>query len=402
MVRARGGRGAASTMHILRSTCLLVLCLAAAGTPAAQAPPVDGVVYLDANGNGRRDAGEPGLPGVAVSNQHEVVVTGADGTFQLASPGSGVAFVSVPDGHRATRAFWAPAGRGLAFGLTPAVAPPTFTFLHGSDPHTSAESVARLRAVRDLAAARTPEFVLMTGDLVKDALRVSEAEASGYYARYEAEVARFPMPVWSVPGNHENFGIERHLSLVSATHPLYGKGMYRARLGPNYYSFTRGGIHFVGLDTVDIADLWYYGHVDAAQVAWLRADLAAIPAGMPVVTFDHIPFASAADAVKGFTDEGTAPTTLRVNGRTVFRHVVSNLNEVAAAIAPHPWPLALGGHIHLRESVRFGSPLSTRFEQAAAIVGGSDGVVAAISGVTLYTVRDGVIGEGEFLPLTLR
>jgi hypothetical protein len=35
-------------------------------------------------------------------------------------------------------------------------------------------------------------------------------------------------------------------------------------------------------------------------------------------------------------------------------------------------------------------------------VGGSDGVVAAISGVTLYTVRDGAIGEGEFLPLTLR
>ena len=81
------------------------------------------------------------------------------------------------------------------------------------------------------------------------------------------------MPVWSVPGNHENFGIERHLSLVSPKHPLYGKGMYRQRLGPNYYSFTYGGVHFVGLDSVDIADLWYYGHVDDAQLAWLRADL---------------------------------------------------------------------------------------------------------------------------------
>ena len=64
------------------------------------------------------------------------------------------------------------------------------------------------------------------------------------------------MPVWSVPGNHEIFGIERHLSLVSPKHPLYGKGMYRQRLGPNYYSFTHGGVHFVGLDSVDIADLW--------------------------------------------------------------------------------------------------------------------------------------------------
>ena len=40
------------------------------------------------------------------------------------------------------------------------------------------------------------------------------------------------MTVWSVPGNHEIFGIERHSSLVSPAHPLYGKAMYRQRLGP--------------------------------------------------------------------------------------------------------------------------------------------------------------------------
>ncbi|MEZ5416696.1 MAG: metallophosphoesterase [Vicinamibacterales bacterium] len=389
-------------MHIPRRLALATVCLAVVAAPLAQSPQVDGVFYIDDNGNGQRDAGEPGMAGVAVSNQREVVVSGIDGGFRLASAGTGVAFVSVADGHRATTPFWAPAGRGLSFGLARAATPPTFSFLHGSDPHTSAESVGRLRAVAAIADARRPDFVLMTGDLVKDALRVGEAEAAGYYALYQAEIARFPVPVWSVPGNHENFGIERHLSLVGQTHPLYGKGMFRARLGPTYYSFTHGGIHFVGLDTVDIADLWYHGHVDAAQLAWLRADLAATPRGMPVVTFDHIPLASAADGVKGFTDEGTAPTTLRVNGRQVFRHVVSNLDEVAAAIAPHPWPLALGGHIHLRESVRFGSPLSTRFEQAAAIVGGGNGVVPAVSGVTLYRVQDGAIDGGEFLALDPR
>ncbi len=205
--------------------------------------------------------------------------------------------------------------------------------------------------------------------------------------------------MWSVPGNHENFGIERHLSLVATSHPLYGKGMYLTRLGPTYYSFTRGGIHFVGLDTVDVADLWYYGHVDAAQLAWLRADLAAVPPGTPVVTFNHIPLVSAAETIKGYTDEGAAPTTVRVNGKTVFRHVVSNLTEVAAAIAPHPWPLALGGHIHLRERLHYGSTVSTRFEQAAAIVGGGSGPIPARSGITIYTVNGGRIDAGEFLPL---
>ena len=63
------------------------------------------------------------------------------------------------------------------------------------------------------------------------------------------------------------------------------------------------------------------------------------------------------------------------------------------------WPLARGGHIHLRESIRYGSPVATRFEQAAAIVGPGSGTVPAISGVTLYTVRDGAIDAGEFLPL---
>jgi len=365
----------------------------------AQSPAPGGVVYADTNGNRTRDAGEPGVPGVAVSNQQVVVTTGSDGTFELPGPGTGVVFVSMPDGFTASGRFWAPAGPGLAFGLGRQSAAADFTFIHASDPHTSPESVARLARVRTMAEARRAAFVLMTGDLVKDAIRVGESEAASYYQLYQEEVGRFVMPVWSVPGNHENFGIERHLSLVSAAHPLYGKGMYRARLGPTYYSFTRGGIHFVGLDTVDVADLWYYGHVDEGQLAWLRADLARLPADMPVVTFNHIPLVSAAETIKGYTADGAAPTTLTVDGRTIFRHVVSNLRDVAAAIAPHPWPLALGGHIHLRERLQYGSTVATRFEQAAAIVGGGSGPIPAVSGITVYGVSNRRIDAGEFLRL---
>ena len=356
-------------------------------------------MFLDGNGNGVRDGGDAGLPDIVVSNQHTVVKTDREGSYRLDGRGTGVVFVSVPDGHASVGTFWKPAAATADFALTSRPVGDTFTFLHASDPHTAAESVARLRQVRVLVEQRRPDFVLMTGDLVRDALRVGEAEASGYYGLYQAEIASFPAPVWSVPGNHENFGIERHLSLVSPRHPLYGKGMYRSRLGPNYYSFTRGGIHFVGLDTVDIADLWYYGHVDDAQLAWLAADLAAIPPAMPVVTFNHIPFVSAAEVVKGFTDEGAAPTTLRVGGRTVFRHTVSNFAAVQKVLPPARWPLALAGHIHLRERLTYGSTVTTRFEQAAAIVGAGGGPVPAISGVTLYTVRTGVVDAGQFIAL---
>ena len=317
----------------------------------------------------------------------------------LASCLSAFPMIIAPSARSGRRFGPASSSAPLDFALAARPAPTTFTFIHASDAHVSPQSLVRLQQVRAIAEARRPDFVLVTGDLVRDALRVGEDEARGYYDLYLDETRRFPMPVWSVPGNHENFGIERHLSLVSATHPLYGKGMYRQRLGPNYYSFTFGGVHFVGLDSVDIADLWYYGHVDATQLAWLRADLQRLPAGTPVVTFNHIPFVSAVDEMDGYRDDGAAPTLIKIGDQTVFRHTVSNFRDVLAVLRPHDWPLALGGHVHTRESIRYESAIRTRFHQAAAVVGPTSSVVPAISGVTLYRVKDRVIDDGEFIPL---
>jgi hypothetical protein len=370
--------------------------------PRAQVPatPVSGIVFEDTNRNGARDPGERGLGGIGVSNQHEVVETAIDGSYRLQGAGYGIVFVSLADGYGTTGPFWrAVSTEPIDFALTARTPPSTFSFIHASDTHVSRQSVSRLQQLRAIAEERRPDFVLVTGDLVRDALRVGEEEARGYYDLYTNETRRFPMPVWSVPGNHENFGIERHQSLVSASHPLYGKGMYRARLGPNYYSFTHGGVHFVGLDSVDIADLWYYGHVDATQLTWLRADLARLPAGTPVVTFNHIPFISAVEPMSGFRDDGAAPTLIKVGDRTVFRHVVSNFKEILPILQSRDWPLALGGHGHIRESIRYESATHTRFHQAAAVVGPTTDVVSAISGVTLYRVRDRVIDDGEFIPI---
>jgi hypothetical protein len=378
-----------------------LLC-AAAGTPAQPPPAVAGIIFEDTNRNDRRDPNERGLGGIAVSNQREVVRTAPDGSYSLPRPAYGIVAVSLPDGYAAVGNFWrtlSPSSSTTDFALMPRATSATFAFIHASDPHVSAQTVGRLQQLATIVEKRRPDFVLMTGDLVRDALRVGEDEARGYYDLYTQEVRRFPAPVWSVPGNHEVFGIERHLSLVSATHPLYGKGMYRERLGPNYYSFNHGGVHFVGLDTVDIADLWYYGHVDDVQLAWLKADLAAVPAETPVVTFNHIPFATAVDAVGGYRDDGPAPTLIKAGGRTVFRHVVSNVNAVLASIGSREWPLALGGHMHTRESIAFGSAVRTRFHQAAAVVGPTTNAIPALSGVTLYRVTNRVIDDGEFIAL---
>ena len=381
---------------VLSTTCFLV------ATTHASAQ-VSGVVFNDRNGNGQRDAGEPGMAQVIVSNQLDAVTTDSSGTFRISGPGTGVIFVSVPDGSRATTRFWQRADApAIAFGLTPVPPSAAVTFIHASDTHIEPRSVPRLDRLRAIIDSASPAFVLVTGDLTRDALRVPEGEARGYYELYLRETARIKVPVWSVPGNHELFGIERHRSLVSQNHPLYGRGMYRHYLGPDYYSFNAGGVHFVGLNTADNDDLWYYGHVDSTQLAWLARDLAHVPPNVPVVTFNHIPLASGMPSLAGVQYEPPAPTILRVKGKDVMRHVVSNLSELLAVIGTRPFPLALGGHNHARERLEFGTQgrNPVRFEQTGAVVGpaGMPWLPMA-SGVTIYTIRGGRISEGTFVRL---
>ena len=378
-------------------TVLALLALAASAHAQAT---VAGVVFEDTNGNGVRDAGERGVPNVIVSNQDDVEKTDASGHYRIARGPTGIVFVSVPDRFRIVGAFWHPADApNIDFALKPARATASFTFIHASDTHISPASVARTRRFRAMADSVNPAFVIITGDLVRDALRVNEAEATGYYDLFAREIAEFRNAVWTVPGNHENFGIERAQSKVESSHPLYGRRMYRHYRGPDYYSFTYGGVHFVGLNSVDIDDQWYYGHFDSVQMAWLKRDLAAIPAAMPVVTFNHIPFYTAVESINGYSDAQPAPSVITVNGKAQFRHSVSNAREILALVGMSRYAIALAGHMHVREQLRYaGIPL--RFYQTAAVVGpGGSGVLSFPSGITVYRVKNGVVDDGTFLPL---
>ena len=384
-----------------RILCLAVL--AALGATGPRTAEVSGVVFDEANRNGTRDAGEPGIGGVAVSNQDAVATTDAQGAFRLSGPGTGVIFVSTPNHYRAVGPFWRAADttRPLAFALTREAPSTELTFVHASDTHISPASRPRTQRLRALVDSIRPGLLLITGDLVRDALRVSEAEAVGYYELFTTERNAFRTPVFTVPGNHENFGIERDTSHVPASHPLYGRGMYHHYFGPDYYSFTRGGIHFVGLNTVDIDDQHYYGHVDSLQLAWLERDLALVPATTPIVTFDHIPFFTSIEGLNGYNDQPPAPSLITVNGKTAYRHTVSNAGDVLAVLRKHRHVLALGGHLHATERIEYEmTGVKTRFNQVSAVVGSSKGAgLESISGVTLYRVKNGVIDEGTFVPL---
>jgi predicted MPP superfamily phosphohydrolase len=383
---------------------MLTALLIAPSICVAQTRDISGSVFVDSNHNGVFDRGERGVAQVVVSNQDAVVTTDASGSYRLSRGTTGVMFISVPDGYQATRTFWRSVSdttTTLDFSVSPVRQTTTFTFIHASDTHIAQAVLSRTQRFRALADSLNPAFVIITGDLVRDALRVGEPEATGYYELFRREAALFKNPVWTIPGNHENFGIERDKSKVAVAHPLYGRKMYRHYRGPDYYSFNYGGVHFVGLNSVDIDDKWYYGHVDSAQIAWLERDLTMVPPAMPVVTFNHIPFFSSSEILAGYTDEGLAPTLITVNGKTTFRHTVSNAREVLALLRKHRHVLALGGHIHAGEHIEYEADnIRTMFNQAPAIVGPRTSAgVQFPSGFTLYTVRDGVLDGGRFLLL---
>jgi len=379
------------------------LLLSIPGTLAAQGT-LSVTVFDDRNGNGVRDAGERPIPGVVISNQRDVATTDTSGVARIERGPTGIVFVSIPNGYRSARSFWrapAPSDSQVMFALQPAPAPRIFSFVHASDPHIEPANVDRTQRLHQLVDSIRPDFTIITGDLIRDAMSQQEPLARSYFELFAAETRGFAKPMRTVPGNHDHFGIIRSRSHVAETHPLYDRAMYRLYRGPDYYSFTYGGVHFVALNTLMTDDSAYYGRVDSVQLAWLRRDLATVPAGVPIVTFNHIPMVSAWELLAGFADMALVSSVRRENGVTKDRHTVANVLEVMGAMRGHAWVLALGGHMHASEKLVFQTEgVLTRFEQAAAVVGpnGGDDLIAP-SGITLYTVRNGSIDAGRFIRL---
>ncbi len=350
-----------------------------------------------------KDANEKGLNHVNVSDQVNIVSTNDDGFYQIQYTSTcGILFVSLPNGF-SSKTYWQRVDstnkKQVNFPLVKIPSPSSFTFIHASDTHISDESLDRLRRFQQIVDSVKPDLVIITGDLVRDALRVPETEATHLYELFLKEIRKTNAPVWYVPGNHEIFGIERHLSLVSAQNPLYGRKMYHHYLGPDYYSFNYGGIHFIGLNSVEFEDLWYYGRIDSIQLEWLKKDIATVSPATPIITFQHIPFFSGGFSMMPFEEDGPGRSLVREHGVLQYRHIVSNAQDVFVIMKDHNYPLALAGHYHYQQRFSF-EGLPTRFEQTAAVVAPSnEGSIQMPSGVTVYHVKDGKIDGGNFIYL---
>jgi len=367
----------------------------------AQSLEVKGIVFEDTNGNSIKDSGEQGIPKVVVSDQVVTTLTNDLGEFVLISDSEFPhIFISQPSGYTGT--YYHKKNTEITFPLQASKDQKKFTFIHASDTHVDAANLPRMIRFREMTDSLDVAFVVITGDLIRDALRVNEAIASEYYEMFVNELNKFKAPVYVSVGNHELFGIERDKSLVSMEHPLYGKKMFRHFLGPNYYSFNYGDIHFISIDGVGYQNLYYYGGVDETQLAWLEADLQQVASQTPIITFNHIPFVSSGFSFQNFENHPFyGPQLLQQEGEMEHRHLVYNFDEVQKRLGERPYPLALSGHYHAAQnSTIVGS--NTIFAQTSAIKGPDSFTYNGFevhSGFTLYEVADGAIITSTFIPL---
>jgi 3',5'-cyclic AMP phosphodiesterase CpdA len=114
-----------------------------------------------------------------------------------------------------------------------------------------------------------PDFVVNLGDDIEDESPAMDLER---YSECQAILRGALAPLVNVAGNHDLI----HLNRNDLNH-LW------ERTGPLYYSFDRGGWHFVILHTLEKKDVDV--QVPAPQLEWLRADLAA--SDIPTIVLMH-------------------------------------------------------------------------------------------------------------------
>jgi hypothetical protein len=205
-------------------------------------------------------------------------------------------------------------------------------------------------------AASKPEFAIMGGDHVFDALGVNQARANMVFDLYTSTAKSLGMPLYNTIGNHDAFGVLAG-SGIAPTDPSYGKKMYEDRMGKTYYSFDRKGYHFVVLDSIQpMPDRLWEARIDDAQLDWLRRDLKALAPGTPVIGVVHCPIVTAFGTYAAMVAAQQKYNTL----------TVANSAEVLEVLASARVLAVLQGHTHINELVKYNG---IRFITSGAVCG---------------------------------
>ena len=269
---------------------------------------VEGRVCEDINRNGVCDETEPGIPGVMVSNQREVVLTDKNGKYRLPVEKESVIFITKPaeyelplNEYNLPQFYYihhpegslemryggiyptGPLPESVDFCLIPSEKNEEFSALVISDPTLREHTMSFFRdAVVSDMAEESADFVIVLGDIMADDL--------SYFDRYNRLMKTLEMPVFNLVGNHDiNFDTDGN---------SYAKETFKSHYGPTYYSFEYGDVHFIAMDNIQYlgsestGGSVYRGYLEENQLTWIRNNLEHVDEDQLVVLLAHIPLYS--------------------------------------------------------------------------------------------------------------
>lgn len=346
--------------------------------PDREGMTVKGIVY--SNG--------VGLAGVVVSDGREVTTTDGDGVYYLPSDKtSGMVFISIPGNYEVPSNGNAPQFFKRFAMSASSVEQHDFSLIevdnqnhvvlsmtdwHLANRNNDLEQFQNkvlpdANAMIDAAAATGAKvYVLTMGDMTWDLYWYSNNFDISDYIPY---MNQLHSPVFNVIGNHD--------------YDPYGTGdrsaedRYRNILGPTYYSFNLGKVHYVVLDDVEylntggsqgtVGNRDYRERISTEQLEWLKKDLATlVDKSTPIVIATHTPI--------------YRNPSLDTSENQVDSFKLDNAPELMACLQDFSTVHVLTGHTHINYTV----------EQAPNVM---EHNTAAICATWWWTGRQGYAGN---------
>lgn len=297
-------------------------------------PPIKGIVFNDANQNGVLDEGEKGISDVPVSDQTKIVMTDKDGRYEL--PGAKHVTINVnlpaqwmakPNPITGVPAFYkdfhtedkgmfkstGPIPKSVDFALIERFDADSKNFkaiIMGDSQLPERHFDAYAGDIVDEIIGIDADFVSILGDISSENLKsMDKIAALTYHAK---------KPLFGVIGNHDRDYKATEFSQSSAS--------FKRVFGPDYYSFNRGDVHFLVLNTVlfNGKGSSYGWGCEKTQLDWIRQDLSMVPNDKLIVMMMHVPL-------------------IHKRGKGACK----GLNEIFKVVEDRTLPtLALAGHWH--------------------------------------------------------
>ncbi len=298
-----------------------------------------GIVFEDLNNNRVRDADEPGIKDVKVSNGKDIVSTDNDGKYEVPVSDDCIVFVIKPRGwmtplnaNNLPQFYYIhkPAGSPANFKY-PGVAPTGPLPASIDFPLTKQDEPDQFRALLfgDTQPRNVKEVEYMTHDIIEQIIAEDKHDASlgitlgdvvfddlTVFEPHNQAIALLGLPWYNVIGNHDmNY---------DAADDKHSDETFERHFGPSYYSFDYGTVHFLALDDV----MWhgadetqrghYTGGLGPEQMEFIKKDLSLIPADQLVVLMMHIPLVNVEDRQELYRLIENRPFALSVSAHTHF------------------------------------------------------------------------------------